>query len=197
MDIVEEIIALEWEMFTAVPSGKDRPSCQDNRGTFDAMRRTQAAIWPEPLLRSWLADLRAAKAAGRNLMTEKYLHMMRYTHPEEYAAMRSALPPVSPRAAAMVDKLTAAFIDWTAEVERNYPRFRKRGRPLTGNGQAASVEVYLRGELLTWSEKTLELGTAHVAECLRTNRNLPRENLRHIARLYGYDSLEAAERALS
>ena len=66
--------------------------CQDDWETFSIMRRSQYETWPAELLESYLNDLLAAKAEGRNLITEKYGRMMESTAPAEYAKIRDALP---------------------------------------------------------------------------------------------------------
>ena len=50
MSVIEKIIELEWNQFQAVHNEGGRASCQDDRETFDIMRGSQFADWPQNLL---------------------------------------------------------------------------------------------------------------------------------------------------
>ena len=57
-----------------------------------------------------------------------------------------------------------------------------------------SIETYLRGELFSYSEKTLQLYYDYVKNCKNENKNLAEMNLGNIVRHKGYKSLEEAEK---
>jgi hypothetical protein len=78
---IDKIISIEWEMFTSVNEGQARASCQDDRRTFEGMRAAQFHAWQASAVESYLEDLGAAESAGRNLVEEKYIHMMKTTEP--------------------------------------------------------------------------------------------------------------------
>ena len=56
-----------------------------------------------------------------------------------------------------------------------------------------SYETYLRGELGTYSDRTLELYGRFVVELARRDLNLAYLIMENTAKLYGYQSLEEAE----
>ena len=58
------------------------------------------------------------------------------------------------------------------------------------------METYYRGELLTYSVETLELYYSYILDCVRAGRNLVRDNLENMVKMYGYSSLEDAEKKL-
>ena len=166
-----EIVDHEYVMFDKVQNIGGRADCQDNRPTFYIMRSSQLSAWSEEMRRSYLQDLLEAEAAGRNLLTEKYAYMMEQTNPAEYAQIADRLPARSRE---------------------------KRGRA-THSGDdrawATSFETYLRGELSTYSMKTLSLYEAHVESLRAAGTNMNRAILQKEVELYGYPSLEAAEKA--
>ena len=107
--LIERLVALEWEFFQATRNEGGRAPCQDNWETFRVMRTGQAMGWSEEMAAAWLSDLEAARAAGRNPVTEKYARMMAFTAPEAYAKLAHFLPPVEPE----VEKLARALTDQT------------------------------------------------------------------------------------
>ena len=56
-----------------------------------------------------------------------------------------------------------------------------------------SYETYLRGELCTYSEKTMVLYASFIIGLLKAGRNLAIEIMGNTAKLYGFESLKEAE----
>ena len=67
--LVKQIVETEWALFDRVPNRGGRAACQDDRETFFLMRSSQLAAWSADVQESYLADLRAACRAERNLLT--------------------------------------------------------------------------------------------------------------------------------
>lgn len=198
-DLIAEIIDLEWAMFDDVRNAGGRAWCQNDPATFRIMRASQAKTWPVALLASYRDDLVAARSAGRNLMTEKYARMMESTHPEEYAQIAAALPPVDPRSLATIEEIVAINVNWEQEVARKYPRLSAKGRPLHTSEDtpyATSLETYARGELQTYSPKTIGLLHEHTTRLASEAINGAELVLQNMVAAYGYKSLaEANDRA--
>ena len=91
-ETVGTIVRIEWEMMDKVQNCGGRAHCQDDWETFRLMRTSQMRAWDQPLLDSYLDDLRSAQTEGRNLLCEKYAYMMERTSPAEYAVLRDYLP---------------------------------------------------------------------------------------------------------
>ncbi len=178
--VVSEILDLEWEMFQDV-RGLDGPApCQQDRGTFEIMRSSQLASWNQEIALSYLDDLRRAAAIGRNLMTEKYARMMESTSPCEC------------RGVGAVDERSAAR-------PRKYPLLSARGRPIRACEDSrftTSFETYNRGELATYSSRTLRLLEDHYLQLVAGGTNPAEVILAHTMAGYGFASLEQAEAAL-
>lgn len=199
-EIIEAIVGIEWEMMDKVQNCGGRAHCQDDWETFQLMRASQMRAWSQPVLASYLDDLQSAQAEGRNLLCEKYAYMMERTSPAEYAELRDFLPVPSLEKEWLVDWICREHVCWQKELAAQYPVLVSRGRDIsrsTDRQNAASFETYLRGELLTYSVKTLRLYAAYVEKLQKERQNMNRTILEDTVRHCGYSSLEAAERQLS
>ncbi|MCP1224937.1 DUF4125 family protein [Sebaldella sp. S0638] len=198
-ELAGEITQREWEMFHSTQNIGGQASCQNDWETFEIMRKSQWETCNKAVLESYLTDLIKAESAGHNILTEKYARMMEYTMPEEYGKIKDKLPKVSEKKQELTEKILEVYLQWRQKVNRNYPKISNAGRPLEKESDTAeitSVETYYRGELLTYSEKTLELYYSYILECVRDNKNLVYENLMNTVKMYGYSSLEDAEKKL-
>ncbi len=198
-EIIAKIIAIEWKMFQDVPNIGGTAPCQDERQTFEIMRVSQAASWSEAALESYLHDLTEAQQQGRNLMTEKYARMMKSTSPLEYVSIEHLVPPVHPEALSLIEKITKIVLDWEEELFRKYPRVLRQGRPIRSSDDTlfvTSLETYLKGELATYSLKTLELYYEHLVKEKSENINGSEITLAVTIRQYGFHSLEEANEKL-
>lgn len=196
--IIDDIIAIEWPMFSGVNNAGGKASCQMDPGTFRIMRTSQYLTWSQPLLESWLADLVGARDEGRNLMSEKYARMMERTFPEEYANLADHLPKLSPEMVKKVDEIVAIHLGWKEELNSRFPNLSDRGRPLRSSQDQPysipSLETYMRAELQTLSPKSVDIYYADTLKRLKENRSEAEENLLNQVRQYGFDDLESADR---
>lgn len=87
MDLINEIIKIEWSFFQETNNAGGRASCQNNFSEFYLMRSAQWEIYPEEILELILNELNDAYLNGRNLVVEKYARMMKYTHIDEYLTL--------------------------------------------------------------------------------------------------------------
>ncbi|WP_312702367.1 DUF4125 family protein [Sedimentibacter sp.] len=194
--LVEDIIDLEWKEFQKVNNEGGRAWCQDDRNSFDIYRRSQFLSWNDEMLQSYYEDLTDAINSGRNLMTEKYARMMKSTAPDQYRSIRDFLPVLSEEKKAIIEEIVTARIRWAEEFACKYPKIAGRGRPLhtfEDGPYDTSVETYLRGELSTYSENTLELHLKHVNQLLGEGINQYESIMENTVHEYGYSSLDEAE----
>jgi hypothetical protein len=194
-DLVSRVIEREWDMFQDVENIGGKASCQQNYQTFETMRYSQAMSWSEETLESYLEDLQNALNNKRNLMTEKYARMMESTSPLEHAQIERLLPPLDPGVPEIIDQIVTIIINWEEEVIEKYPYIASRGRVLRSTEDtpySTSIETYLRGELSTYSLKTLKLHLENVLN--QKAKNINGSELIHIntVKRYGYESLEEA-----
>jgi Protein of unknown function (DUF4125) len=99
----------------------------------------------------------------------------------------------------IIEKITGMVLEWEEALIARYPNVLKRSRPLRSSMDTpgvTSLETYLRGELATYSRKTLELYRDHLLEERTGNINGPEMTLEYLVRQYGYRSLEEAERKM-
>jgi hypothetical protein len=195
-ETIKKIIDIEWPMFRDVNGDGPKASCQNDRLTFEGMRRGQYEAWDERTCEAYLRDLEAAAAQGRNLPAEKYIHMMRSTAPGDYEKLRALLPPRDERAERLADMITAKLVGQTEVLHERYPRVSGAGRPLytTQDGPGVtSVETYQRGELYTYSIETLQALWEHLLALEEKGESLAEKILAGSVAYYGYASLEEAE----
>ena len=194
--LIKEIVTLEWQMFDRVQNRGGRASCQDDWETFSIMRSSQLAAWSEDTLEAYRADLLTAKAAGRNLLQEKYAYMMESTVPEEFARIRHLLPEVEPERREMIDRIASLQIGEMEQLAARYPHVAATMRPLRSrfdNPFCTSLETYLKGELCTYSLETLK---HYYAQLQRQDMNYSYTVLNQTALQYGCGSLEELEALL-
>ena len=199
MDLVEEVIRREWDQFQRTENEGGRASCQGNWPMFHQMRASQFMTWPEDLLRSYLDDLDEANRVGRNLVTEKYARMMASTAPDEYRErIEPFIPRLSDERVARQERVIAVQVAWARDFRGRYPKLGAAMRVLTtaeDTPEDTSFETYLRGELGTYSDRTIALYEAMVEDLQAAGRNLTEQTVANTVRLGGFADLEEAEAA--
>ena len=199
MDLVEEVIRREWDQFQRTENEGGRASCQGNWPMFHQMRASQFMTWPEDLLRSYLDDLDEANRVGRNLVTEKYARMMASTAPDEYRErIEPFIPRLSDERVARQERVIAVQVAWARDFRGRYPKLGAAMRVLTtaeDTPEDTSFETYLRGELGTYSDRTMALYEAMVENLQAAGRNLTEQTVANTVRLGGFADLAEAEAA--
>jgi hypothetical protein len=184
-DLIEAILAIELGMFQSVPT-ETRSSCQEHPESFRLHRRVQFCAWSRDTLASYLDDLRRAKEQGRNLMTYKYARMQNIVPRENYDPL--------------IEEIVSMHSGWQNQMFEKYPRFMRGARPLSSaedTDGATSFQTYLRGELESYSERTLELLHGDMMEKRSRGINMSEEVYELLVREMGYPSLAEVERALA
>ena len=198
-NLAEEITKLEWNQFQLTQNEGGRANCQGNWPTFRIMRMSQFLAWPLDLQESYKKDLERANQIGRNLITEKYARMMESTAPEIFErTIKPYIKPIlEPRKSAQ-EQIILTQVEWAADFRNRYPHLGLAMRVLKTSEDTAentSFETYLRGELSTYSDATFAKYQRFVNNLRTENLNLTQMIIANTVRMYGYDSLEAAERA--
>ena len=198
-ELIGEIFEEEWKMFTSVNNTGGRADCQDDLPVFRIMRHAQMSVLPEEVLLSYAEDISQAKAAGRNMMSEKYGYMMKYTFPGEYEAIKEMLPAVSQEKEAAASRIAAIFTEWTRETAAHYPFLAAQGRPVGTQDDMYSIvssESYFRCELLTLGEKTLALYLEFAEREKTSGHNIQCRIMEDTMLSYGFSSLDEAENSV-
>ncbi len=198
-DLVGKVVDLEWDMFQNVENIDGKASCQEDSRTFKIMRSSQFESWPKAVLESYLDDLKEANKRKINLISEKYGRMMRSTSPSHYAKIEHLLQPLDSDNQELIEQVVRIVLEWEEELVKKYPYILRKGRPLYSSLDSpfvTSVETYLRGELSTYSKKTLELYYEHLLNEKSRNMNASEITLEFMVRKYGYRSLEEANEAI-
>ncbi len=199
MDIIDEIVELEWNQFDKVKNEGGRADCQDDFATFSIMRKSQYMTWNEELLISYRNDLLDANQKGWNLIMEKYARMMKSTAPGKYAELEKELPELSEQRIAIQEEIVKIQVTWMEQFANEYPKMAGNARSIhtsEDNEFNTSYETYLRGELGTYSELTFVLYGRFITGLMQNGKNLAYETMKNTAHLYGYESVELAEKSM-
>ena len=190
--IIKKILEKEWKYFSNLNNIGGRADCQDNREDFIIMRKSQWETFNEETLLSYLEDLNSKN----NPLFQKYAQMMKYNSPEEYEKIKDILEKASDEKTDLVNKIMFIYMEWEKEFFESYPIFSSMGRPLYSSEDdniETSIETYLRGELLSYSEKTLKLYLNYVIDNKEKNINLAIKNMDNLARMQGFNDSDEVE----
>ena len=190
--IINKILEKEWKYFSNLNNIGGRADCQDNREDFIIMRKSQWETFNEETLLSYLEDLNSKN----NPLFQKYAQMMKYNSPEEYKKIKDILEKASDEKTDLVNKIMFIYMEWEKEFFESYPIFSSMGRPLYSSEDdniETSIETYLRGELLSYSEKTLKLYLNYVIDNKKKNINLAIKNMDNLARMQGFNDSDEVE----
>ncbi len=195
-ELITRLLDKEFVMFHAVNGDGEKADCQNDRQTFDMMRRAQFSAWSPEAVQSYYEDILEAERTGRNLCAEKYIHMMKNTAILQYEQLKDRLTFPDERGVELAERINDMMIRQTEVLFRRYPYVSGAGRPLHSSydfGGTTSIETYQRGELLTYSTRTLELLYQHLCNLEAQGVSLAEKILEGSVCSYGYASLEQAE----
>lgn len=196
MNKIEEMIKIEFEFFQNVNNVGGRAACQDDYDTFWIMRSSQFHAWNEALLNSYDQDLKKAKEQHRNLMMEKYARMSKSSEPKRWQMLKDYLPILDQETLNLIEAIVQIQVTWRKEFDKKYPKLSSNARMVhTSEDQIddISFETYLRAELQTYGQKTIEYYGQYVVSLLKENKNLTEMIMEQTVKLYGYASLKDAE----
>lgn len=197
--VINEIVKLEFEAFDKVQNVDGRAACQDDWVYFEIMRKSQYMTWTDEMLvcirNLWLEN----KAKRWNMITEKYGRMMEHTAPQEYEQIKDSFPAKSDKTKAIVNQIAQIQVQWMEAFAQKYPKLASNARDITSDKDSidnTSYETYLKGELLTYSEKLLKLYAQFIIDLYNQGKNLAYMTIENTVHLQGYQSLEQAEEFL-
>lgn len=196
--LAEEITRLEWQQFQLTENEGGRANCQGDWQTFHIMRMSQFLTWHLDLQESYKQDLERANSDGRNLITEKYARMMESTAPEIFErTIKPYIKPILEPRKSEQEQIILTQVKWADDFRNHYPHLGLAMRVLKTSEDTAentSFETYLRGELSTYSNDTFAKYKDFIEDLLAKNINLTQMIIENTVRMYGYDSLEAANK---
>ncbi len=199
-ELLDYMVSLEWQAFDQVQNEGGRAECQDDWNTFSIMRKSQYMTWPKALLISFIEDFHEANKSGRNLITEKYGRMMSSTDPEVFMKIQDKFPLLTDSQKTTIEQIVQVQVAWMEDFAANYPYMAGNSRSIHSYEDSlynTSYETYLRGELSTYSHETLKQYGNFIVQLAKNGCNLAEMTMENTAQLYGYASLEDAEKNLS
>lgn len=191
--IIDEIIEREWSYFSKLNNIGGKAECQNNKEDFIIMRKAQWLTFNLETLSSYLDDLKAKI----NPVFQKYAEMMRNNMPDEYENIEIFLDKISESKKGIVGQIMNIYMKWEEEFFEKFPIYSSMGRPLYSNldtFEDTSVETYLRGELYSYSEKTLKIYFDYILEMKNKKINLAIQNMDYLAKLQGFENSMEVEK---
>ena len=152
------------------------------------------------MLQSYIDDFEVAMARGWNLITEKYGRMMESTAPSRFEEIKNQFPDLPEEKKNIIEEIVKIQVAWMEEFASQYPYMAGNSRDIHTSEDtcfSTSFETYLRGEMRTYSDKTLDLYGRFIVSYLQEGKNLTKDIMTNTALLYGYESLERAEELLA
>jgi len=182
-ELIDRILTVELSMFLTVRT-VGRAACQDHPEEFRQNRAAQFFTWSEKTLTSYLEDLMAAEEEGKNLMTMKYARMV------------NQIPCLNDDP--LIEKIVAIQTSWQKDLVARYPCLMGRARVIESRQDTdwqTSFETYLRGELETYSGKTLRSLYEDIQRYEQDHQNMNQRLYDFLIKDLGYESLDEAEKA--
>jgi hypothetical protein len=173
-EVLNAIVDLETEMYRRLNTNP--PITEDKVTPFRMMRWMTYSVLSDATQSAWMRDLCAAKAGGRNVLTEKY------------ALMENAI--VHFNSNPLIQKIVDAEVTWMDELHESYPRTIKR--------ETKNVELFQRYalcELESWSDTSLECYYADIVAAQESGRNLCEGRYNNLNKRLGYGTLAELEQA--
>ena len=170
--LFKEITDIELRMFLSVLTASPS-ACQEQPDTFKLMRTGSFYVLSDETLESYLNDLQEALEENRNLVELKY------------ARIDDLIPCLN--SSPLIYKIVDIESSWMKKLAAKYP--------LSFKGRTEySAGVYLRSELETFSDKTLELYFKDISRAVEDGRNLTEERYTFIFQQIGYNSIDEMEK---
>lgn len=194
--IADAVVDTEWALFDKTKNTDGRANCQDDWSTFSIMRRSQYYTWPSELLQTVYVDFTEAAKNGRNVISEKYGYMMESTDPEEFEQIKKMLPELPDKKKQLIEAIVQIQVEWMEEFAKEYPKLATNARVIHTSEDSpfmTSYETYLRGELSTYHDDTLELYGRFIVDTKKKGENLAKKIMNMSVFFYGYDSMSEIE----
>lgn len=155
-NLIKEIVLIEWEMFTNTKNIGSRSACQDEKGNFFASRSAYWSMYNKNVLTSYFDDLKNKKDNNINIVTQKYGYMMKETDYEYFKKIEHLLPKIDDKKASLVESIMLIYMKWEEDLSSSNIDNKNRILYKKHNSkECTSVESYMKGELLSYSENTL------------------------------------------
>lgn len=141
----------------------EKISSDDNyeaRQILQGLRTEQFRMWSMDMLKCLEKDMLEADKMDRNLVSEKYIRMMKSTAPLQYKYIENLLPLVSETQLSKIEQIICIFKKWIDMLPEQFAgaiEEIKKVYAIEQSQNSVSFEVICRGELETYSERLVDL----------------------------------------
>ncbi len=178
IDLVKKIVETEWNLFQTTINEGGRANCQDNFSYFNLMRKSQYLVFSKEILESFFYDLNDAQNKGYNLITNKYAYMQESTDYESFLKIKDQIPTISDKRKALQEEVISLQMSQVQSFLKEYPKamsFLRKIYTKEDTKVETSYETYLRGELSTYSDKTLILYAKFLIKLENENQSITKK----------------------
>lgn len=170
--LTNEIVEIEYKMFKSLKNIGGEASCQRNYPYFKLMREAQYLTFNINLLESYLEDLHEALNNNYNLLEIKYGFMEETLDPNHFKEISSRLPQLTKFQKEVIASISDVVLEMKNLFDKT-PHAKMRDNDSSHDTyNNASYETYLKGELASYSEKTLYLYARMLQELSQNNQNI-------------------------
>ncbi len=172
-NLIPKIIEIEWMMFQELQNIGGRAACQNNKPMFVLMRESQYYAWNLELIESYYNDLKIAKEEKYNILAIKYGFMEETVDPAHFQMIKEGLPSLSENRLSLREGIVAVQLEMLNEYSKEHDISNMRTIHTSSDKyNNASYETYLRGELSSYSEKTMYLYASYLASLANKKINI-------------------------
>lgn len=121
---------------------------------------------------------------------------MKSTTPKQYKKAARLVTEPTEEKKELVEKINFKLMEQTISLFAQYPNVASTGRPIHTKEDDmvnTSIEAYQRGELYTYSLKTLTALKGHLDALEEKGISLTKLILEHTVKAYGFETLEEAK----
>nr|WP_162148657.1 DUF4125 family protein [Desulfuromonas sp. TF] len=177
--IINYILDIEWEMSISLTT-RNVWACHSDPFKFRTIRSCILKVWTYEMLENYLSHIKSAKNNGRNLITEKY------------DRIDNCIPYITQNP--LIIDIVAISVYWHRELQVKYPILSKLCCPYVNAAvDGGKLWIFLRSELETYGERTVELYFKHAMSAYLNKKNLTSELLLNLTQKIGLKNLEQAE----
>lgn len=144
LDIIKDIISMEWNFFDKVKGINGRAICQDSPLEFILNRLAQYLVYSNVICLHIQSDYKKCLDINFNPVFGKYARMVQSTDPNIYKEIKDNLPQISPVKQYALKEIGEIFYEALKKVEKNLPETSKNARPKNSvNHRISSIDYYL------------------------------------------------------
>ncbi|NMW85313.1 DUF4125 family protein [Peptoniphilus sp. AGMB00490] len=157
LEIIKDIINIEWNFFDKVKGMHGRAICQDSPVNFIINRMAQYLAYNEKICLYIRRDYKNCLEKGINPVFGKYARMMQFTDINRYEEIKEKLPNISPVKQYALKEISDIFHIGLVNIEKKLPKTTEKARPIKSIDNKISSVGYFISEISFYNLETIWL----------------------------------------